>query len=238
MPNPWFQFKQFTVWHDKCAMKVGTDGVLLGAWADMEQARSILDVGTGSGLIALMAAQRNLTAAITAIDIDESAIIQARENFDRSPWVNRLTAEPISLEDFAGSTDAMFDVIVSNPPYFHQSLHSPDKKRTLARHSAHLTPESLLVHCSKLLSPAGSIHLILPIAEGNNLLEKVESYHLFCVRKTFVHPTPSGAPKRLLLTLKSSPEPMESVTLTIETGVRHQYSEEFVRLLQSFYLKL
>jgi len=136
MPNPWFQFKQFTVWHDKCAMKVGTDGVLLGAWADMEQARSILDVGTGSGLIALMAAQRNLTAAITAIDIDESAIIQARENFDRSPWVNRLTAEPISLEDFAGSTDAMFDVIVSNPPYFHQSLHSPDKKRTLARHSA------------------------------------------------------------------------------------------------------
>jgi tRNA1Val (adenine37-N6)-methyltransferase len=238
MPNLWFQFKQFTVWHDKCAMKVGTDGVLLGAWAEIEDAKSILDVGTGSGLISLMAAQRNPTAAITAIDIEESAIIQAKENFDRSPWANRLKATHISLEDFAGSTDATFDVIVSNPPYFHQALHSPDKKRTLARHTAHLTPESLLARCAKLLSPGGSIHLILPIAEGNNLLGKAVNHHLFCVRKTVVHPTPSGAPKRLLLTLKSCPEPLTSDTLTIETGVRHQYSEEFVQLLQSFYLKL
>jgi len=238
MPNPWFQFKQFTVWHDKCAMKVGTDGVLLGAWADVEQAQTILDVGTGSGLIALMAAQRNPIAKITAIDIEESAIIQARENFDRSPWGNRLTAKPISLEDFAASTDATFDVIISNPPYFQQSLHSPNAKRTLARHATHLTPESLLSHCARLLSPDGSIHLILPISEGNNLLGKTDSYRLFCTRKTVVLPTPASAPKRLLITLKSCYEPTKNETLTIETGVRHQYSEDFVRLLQSFYLKL
>jgi tRNA1Val (adenine37-N6)-methyltransferase len=238
MPNPWFQFKQFTVWHDKCAMKVGTDGVLLGAWAEVEDAKSILDVGTGSGLISLMAAQRNSKAAITAIDIEESAIIQARENFDRSPWAGRLRAIPVSLEDFAGSTDATFDVIISNPPYFQQSLHSPNEKRTLARHATHLTPESLLFHCAKLLSPDGSIHLILPIAEGNNLLGRIDSYHLFCIRQTVVLPTPASVPKRLLISLKFCYEPVKNATLTIETGVRYQYSEDFIRLLQSFYLKL
>ncbi|MBP1640046.1 MAG: hypothetical protein H6Q17_1629 [Bacteroidetes bacterium] len=238
MPNPWFQFKQFTVWHDKCAMKVGTDGVLLGAWAGVEQAQSILDVGTGSGLIALMTAQRNPTATITAIDIEKSAVVQAKENFNRSPWANRLIARQTSLEEFALSENATFDSIISNPPYFQQSLHSPDEKRTLARHSTHLTPEALLSHCAQLLSPNGAIHLIMPITEGNKLLAKMTDYHLFCVRQTFVCPIPNHDPKRILISLKLDFEPTRTSTLTIETGIRHQYSEDFIRLLQSFYLKL
>ena len=238
MSNPWFQFKQFTVWHDRCAMKVGTDGVLLGAWADLENAGSILDVGTGSGLIALMAAQRNPKANITAIDIEESAVIQADENFKRSPWADRLIARHASLEEFAMSTEMTFDAIVSNPPYFQQSLHSPDKTRTLARHTSHLSPEALLSNCCKLLSGSGTIHLILPITEGNQLVDKALEYNLFCIHKTVVYPTPLSAPKRLLISLQTTEKPLLTDTLIIETGGRHQYSNDFTRITQSFYLKL
>ncbi|MDP4203200.1 MAG: methyltransferase [Bacteroidota bacterium] len=238
MPNPYFQFKQFTVWHDKCAMKVGTDGVLLGAWAAVEEAKTILDVGTGSGLIALMAAQRNSDALITAIDIEETATIQAEENFNRSPWQERFTVHHASLEQYALTANATFDVIISNPPYFHQSLHSPDKKRTLARHTAHFTQDTLLANCCELLADNGSIYLILPVTEGEILLNKAIDHKLFCTHKTLVFPTPSSSPKRLLIALAKTQQPLLEDAITIESGIRHHYSEDFARMLQAFYLKL
>ena len=133
MPNPFFRFKQFTVYHDRCAMKVGTDGVLLGAWTNLSQSRRILDIGTGTGLIALMMAQRVPEVPITAIDIDAEAVNQANENFSASPWNNRLEAV---LQDVCTYTEKnSFDTIVSNPPYFINSLKCPDNQRTTARHT-------------------------------------------------------------------------------------------------------
>lgn len=141
MPNPYFKFKQFTVYHDKCAMKVGTDGVLLGAWCDVAGARRVLDVGTGTGLIALMIAQRS-EARITALDVDAAAVEQARENCSASPWAERIDVEQADFCSYR--PDALFDCIVSNPPYFVEDVHCPDKQRNMARHTAGLTFSSLL----------------------------------------------------------------------------------------------
>ena len=133
MSNPYFQFKQFTVWHDKCAMKVGTDGVLLGAWTSVESAHRILDIGTGTGLVALMLVQRSLPDAnIVALEIDEAAVGQARENIIRSPWKERVEVVQADFRKYRSSDK--FDVIVSNPPYFVDSLECPDRQRTAARH--------------------------------------------------------------------------------------------------------
>ena len=130
MSNNYFSFKQFTVRHDRCAMKVGTDGVLLGAWTNFDTCQSVLDVGTGSGLIALMAAQRNNSAEITAIEIDSEAAQQAKENAENSPFKERVSVFNVSLQEFAAKRHEMFDAIVSNPPFFTKSLLPPDTKRT------------------------------------------------------------------------------------------------------------
>ena len=124
MSNPYFRFKQFTVFHDKCAMKVGADGVTLGAWADITNAKKMLDIGCGSGLIALMVAQRS-NAEITAIDIDNQSVIQSTINVENSPWKERIIIRQISLQDFAECTSEKFDVIISNPPFFRNSLKNP-----------------------------------------------------------------------------------------------------------------
>ena len=141
MSNPYFRFKQFTVYHDLCAMKVGVDGVILGAWADCRNIKYSLDVGTGSGLIALMLAQRS-EAYIHAIDIGENAYKQAEINFNNSPFHDRLSLEQIAFQDFSSSIK--YDLIVSNPSYFVHSLKSPDKNRSLARHNEYLPLKVLL----------------------------------------------------------------------------------------------
>ena len=151
MGSPYFRFKQFTVWHDRCAMKVGTDGVLLGAWAGPGRPggmsggspQTILDIGTGSGLVALMLAQRFPEAQVTGIDSDAEAAAQARENFAVSPWPQRLRAAHISLQEFCRGTAATaaarrFDLVVSNPPFYDTTLTSPDPLRTAARHTGSL----------------------------------------------------------------------------------------------------
>ena len=143
MANPYFQFKKFTVWHDKCAMKVGTDGVLLGEWASTERCQRILDVGTGTGLIALMLAQRS-TAILDAIDIDSDACLQAQENIAKSPFANRIQVYQTSLSEYMPDENIKYDLIVSNPPYFIDSLKCPDTKRNLARHTDTLSLPDLL----------------------------------------------------------------------------------------------
>ena len=238
MSNPFFQFKQFTIRHDKCAMKVGTDGVLLGAWAGIESCNRILDIGTGTGLIAMMLAQRS-KAVIDAIDIDAEACLQAQENAESSPFAERIKNRHSALSDFAQTDTGLYDLIVSNPPYFVDSLKCPDQKRNTARHTDTLTLEDLLQDSRKLLAPQGRIALILPYDLKERLADCIRTQNLFLSKETSVIPVPGAEPKRLLAELTAEPPvfPTFSSQLTIEIA-RHQYTDEYVSLTKDFYLKM
>ena len=238
MSNPFFQFKQFTIRHDKCAMKVGTDGVLLGAWTGIESCNRILDIGTGTGLIAMMLAQRS-KAVIDAIDIDAEACLQAQENAESSPFAERIKIRHSALSDFAQTDTGLYDLIVSNPPYFVDSLKCPDQKRNTARHTDTLTLEDLLQDSRKLLAPQGRIALIRPYDQKERLTDCIRTQHLFLSKETSVIPVPGAEPKRLLAELTAEPPvfPTFSSQLTIEIA-RHQYTDEYVSLTKDFYLKM
>ncbi|MBQ4162283.1 MAG: tRNA1(Val) (adenine(37)-N6)-methyltransferase [Parabacteroides sp.] len=233
-----FQFKQFTIHHDRCAMKVGTDGVLLGAWANVIGCQRILDVGTGTGLIALMLAQRS-SAQIHAIDIDEAACLQATENVANSPFSKRVEIIHKDLETYCHSCSSQYDLIVSNPPYFVDSLKCPDRQRNTARHTDTLSLESLLRDCHQLLTPKGVIALILPYDRKESLLQGIGKEQLFLSKEVDVVPVIGALPKRMLIELrKEQPiEPVVPTTLTIEIA-RHQYTEAYIELTKAFYLKM
>jgi tRNA1Val (adenine37-N6)-methyltransferase len=238
MPNPYFQFKQFTVYHDQCAMKVGIDGVLLGAWAPVESsAGRILDIGTGSGLIALMLAQRS-KGLIDAIDIDEGAVIQANKNIADTEWSSRITVHKESLQGFAENQVTVYDLIVSNPPYFISSMKAPDEARSKARHTDFLTHEELLKHASELLNKTGRICIILPVIEGLQCMKSATKYNLYCYQCVYVYPKPNSEAKRVLLEFGLNDQETRVSTIEIETGERHQYSAAFTALAKDFYLKL
>ncbi|MBP6609750.1 MAG: methyltransferase [Paludibacter sp.] len=232
-----FSFKQFTVFHDKCAMKVGTDGVLLGAWADVSNVNSVLDIGTGSGLIALMLAQR-CDATITAIDIESSAIVQANINALNSPWTERISNIEISLQQFVQNAKQQFDLIVSNPPFFKNALPNPDSKRTLARHAETHFHNELILSAKKLLNTNGRLCLILPVDEGNECLRFATEQALFCTKKVLVYPKPDSVAKRLLLEFSAVYSTQVVSELTIESEIRHEYTQDFSNLVKDFYLKL
>jgi tRNA1Val (adenine37-N6)-methyltransferase len=234
MPNPYFKFKQFTVYHDRCAMKVGTDGVLLGAWTNVENIKNALDIGTGSGLIALMLAQKNRDMSIDVIDIDRSAVEQAGENAMRSSFSSQIRCFNISLQEFASDCNRKYDLIVSNPPYFDQSLKSPEKNRSVARHTDSLPVDELLKLSSKLLTIDGRLSVIYPFEYKNYLLQQD---HLFVNRVTNVYPVSDSLPKRVLIEFSKQRSPLEENDLLIEKK-RHVYSDEFVSLAKDYYLKL
>lgn len=234
MPNDYFQFKQFIVHHDRCAMKIGTDGVLLGAWAPVGQVRSILDVGTGSGLIALQLAQRCPGAQITAIELDSEAAGQARSNADSSPWGKRID---VVCADFTRyNPTRRFDLIVSNPPFFIRSLHNPDAARCMARHTDTLSPEALVRQAASLLSPTGNFSLIVP-ADTARLIEENGWYQGLSPRHiTRVFTKPGKPCKRILMTLSATAStPCLTDELCIHTA-GGTYSEEYIRLTSPFYL--
>jgi tRNA1Val (adenine37-N6)-methyltransferase len=162
MANSWFQFKHFKIVQDKCAMKVGTDGVLLGAWVPLEGARRILDVGSGTGLIALMLAQRAPEADITAVEIDQDACLQSVENIQQSPWFKRLKVVNTDFRHFSQGDDGLFDLIVTNPPYFVGSQPSSGEARSIARHTTLLGYNELIEGVVRRLKPEGRLALILP----------------------------------------------------------------------------
>ena len=177
MGNPYFRFRQFTVWHDRCAMKVGTDGVLLGAWAGQGRPGKILDIGTGSGLIALMLAQRFPEALITGIEPDAEAAAQAGENFLCSPWHDRLAVSTATLQDFTSGAAGKetFDLIVSNPPFYDSTLLNPDARRSAARHTATL-PYSELMHCaSALMTGTSELDIIIPSEYWRQILQAMQN---------------------------------------------------------------
>ena len=234
MPNPFFRFKQFTVYHDRCAMKVGTDGVLLGAWANVAQAHHILDIGTGTGLIALMLAQRS-DALITAIDIDEDAIEQATDNAENSPWASRIRILQQDLRQY--DTEQRFDAIVSNPPYFINSLKCPDSQRSTARHTDTLDANKLLQKASELLHPEGHFSLVIPADQVSQIQQLGEESGLYLVRHTAVITRPGLPPKRALLEFRKANIACQTDELVIELD-RHVYSEDYIALTREFYLKM
>ena len=242
MASACFKFKQFTVWHDRCAMKVGTDGVLLGAWCPVDSLASsfkVLDVGTGSGLIALMLAQRIQGAQITAIDIDAGAVEQAQYNFSVSPWADRLNCQQISLQDLEG--EGVYDLIVSNPPYFQDSLKNPDSQRAMARHTDTLSYEELLAHSARLLTKEGVLALVLPIEAEQQIITIAQAHKLYPTYITHVYPKPGKEAKRLLIALQAYLRPLpegkgekrDELTLESETAPR---SEAYKELTKEFYL--
>ncbi len=231
-----FAFKQFVVAQDRCAMKVGTDGVLLGAWVQASDKAHILDIGTGTGLVALMLAQRYPTATLTAVEIEPEAAQQAKENVENSPFSERIKV--ICADARQLSESEKFDSIVCNPPYFDETLKSPDSARATARHNDQLTLHDVLQIGLERLKDNGSLQLILPTAHANRLIELSKERAFALERLTHVFPTPQSNEKRTLLHLRrgSVPEIAEN-SLVIELE-RHIYSDAYKRLTHDFYLNL
>ncbi|MBP5704296.1 MAG: methyltransferase [Paludibacteraceae bacterium] len=244
MANHIFQFKQFKIDQSLCAMKVGTDGVTLGAVADVEKARRVLDIGCGTGLLCLMTAQRNGTAEIVGIDIDEDAVRGATQNCESSKWAGRISIVGKSLQEFVEAAPSAFDKVITNPPYFEDSLKAPKASRTLARHTDSLPFSELASSASTLLSDDGSLSIILP-TDAHEKFEKIaEEYGLYLRKKTLVYPKPGAEVKRVVgefVKIKNDECKMQNVeieTLTVETEIRHQYTDDYIRLTKEFYLKM
>jgi tRNA1Val (adenine37-N6)-methyltransferase len=232
MPSSTFNFKQFSICQDKTAMKVGTDGVLLGAWANVAPANHILDIGTGTGLIALMAAQRSPESKIIAIEIDHEAAAQASENVLQSPFALRI--EVIQNDFFAWNTELKFDRILCNPPFYTNQHQAGNELRTTARHASIDQILKLLQKSSALLSATGSVSIIVPL----ELLEliKNEFKNMFINRICLVQPTPLKPAHRALIELSKFDAPIISENIVIEDNGRHRYSESYVKLTKEFYL--
>lgn len=214
-------------------MKIGTDGLLLGSWAALEDAESILDIGTGTGLLALMAAQRNPLATIFAVEIDAEAAAQAKGNFATSPWQNRLQLLQSSIQQ-ANFTQPS-DHIICNPPYFSQGIRSSQKARRTARHTDSLSLRELMMNVDQLLSPTGKFSLIIPFDQQKEVLQEAAFFRLFPARMMFVYPKKDVSPKRLLLELGRKRENWKEEEITIlENG---EYSKAYRELTAGFYLK-
>ncbi|MEG1616956.1 MAG: methyltransferase [Bacteroidales bacterium] len=239
MANHYFRFKQFEINQEHCAMKVGTDGVLLGAWCDVSNASRILDIGTGTGLISLMIAQRNATAQIDAVEIDEDAFKQASFNFAASPWSCRLHPIKCSFTDFEFRKEQKYDLIVSNPPYFEDSLKADCKKRTMARHTDSLSFDSLIQGASALLAENGILSLVYPVDADVRINALASGNGLVCVRKTWVKGNPASPVKRVLAEFVHSSQEtaLKEEELVVEVD-RHVYTSEYTRLTRDFYLKM
>jgi len=235
MSNSWFQFKKFTVCQEMCATKVGTDGVLLGAWADCEGISDALDVGTGVGVIALMLAQRSPAAKIYAIDIDRRSCAQAQFNFQESVFGDRIDVENIALQEF--DTHRKFDLIVSNPPFFSSSLRSLETRRSLARHDDSLSITDLIRKSVMLMKPQSRLAVILPYGRQFEFHEVARSQNLFRKRLTEVVTITHRSPKRILLEYANYPVKSVESTLIIE-HTPGNYSSEYKKLMKDFYLKL
>lgn len=234
MPNNYFNFKQFKVCQEKSAFKVGTDGVLLGAVANVSGVGSILDIGSGTGLISLMLAQRS-NAAITAIEPDSDSYLQTCENVSSSSWPDRIKVVNSDLQSFNPAKE-IFDLIVSNPPYFTDSLKSPDPRKSAARHNDSLKSDDLLSGVLRLMKHDGRFQLILPYVEGNIFIAEANAYGLFCNGILKIRPLPGAEIRRLILTFETTRKNPVEKFLTIEHG-RHEYTEDYINLTKDFYLK-
>jgi tRNA1Val (adenine37-N6)-methyltransferase len=236
MSNTWFQFKKFRIEQHRSALKVGTDGVLLGAWCNVAGTERILDVGTGTGLIALMMAQRT-DADISAVEIDEASCQDARHNFQLSPWSERIQLYAADFNAFQASHAATYDLVVSNPPFFRQSLKTADSAASVARHDVALSFAQLIAGTRKLLNDRGRLAVIIPHEALDDFRETARLEGFYLCRKTTVIPKTGKSPKRVLLefsVMQAYPEVEELVILED----KNRYSEAFVELTKVFYLNV
>jgi len=233
-----FKFKQFTIQQDITAMKVGTDGVLLGAWVQLSSnAFSILDIGSGTGLIGLMMAQRSNAEVIDAVELNEQAYIQTVGNFEQSDWGDRLFCYHASLQEFAEEIDEEYDLIISNPPFYTSTYKELEKDRAMARHSESLPYSDLLVGVTRLLSENGTCAFIIPFSEEENFIALAKQCNLFVNRITRVKGTEQAAIKRSLLQFSFIEKTTEITELIIELE-RHLYTDDYKKIVQDFYLKM
>jgi tRNA1Val (adenine37-N6)-methyltransferase len=234
-----FQFKQFSIEQDRCAMKIGTDGVLLGAWTPIQHnPNSILDIGTGTGIIALMLAQRSDAGQIDAIEIDENAYEQAVDNFENSPWGETLFCLHAGLDEFVEEPEDEYDLIVSNPPFYTEDYYSNNEQRDLARFADAMPFEDLIEAAALLLSEDGIFSVIIPFKEEEQFIALANEYELYPMKITRVKGTPTSEIKRSLLALSRNENTNPQMDeLVIETA-RHIYTPEYIELTKDFYLKM
>jgi tRNA1Val (adenine37-N6)-methyltransferase len=235
--NNSFHFKKFSVRHDKCTMKVGTDGVLLGAWTSIEEAKSMLDIGTGSGVIALMLAQRtDDKVKIDAIEIAEADARQAKENVDQSPWPEKIRVIHSSLTNFSIAKN--YDLIVSNPPFFTNSSSPPSNGRKQARHTTGLSHNELLTAVKERLNETGKFSVILPTTEGAIFQARALDFGLYCSRRMAFYSRKEKTQERWLMEFVKQPieRPAETRLVLYEEG--KEWSEEYSNLIKEFYLAI
>lgn len=234
-----FQFKQFSVEQDRCAMKIGTDGVLLGAWSPIPSTIfSVLDVGAGTGIISLMLAQRTNAEQIDALEIDEEAYEQAVENFENSPWGDRLFCFHAGLDEFMEEPEDEYDLIISNPPFYTEDYKTENEQRDLARFADAMPFEDLIEAADLLLSENGIFSVIIPYKEEEKFIALAKDLDLYPIKITRVKGTPSTEIKRSLLAFsRNYLEDFPVDELVIETS-RHIYTEEYIALTKDFYLKM
>ena len=234
-----FQFKQFNINQERCAMKIGTDAVLLGAWCPINNNPfSILDIGAGTGILSLMLAQRSNAQQIDAIEIEENAYEQCVENFEASHWGDRLFCYHASLNDFINEPEDQYDIIISNPPFYSEDYKTDNSQRDLARFQDALPFEELVKATTLLLSENGIFTVIIPFKEENRLLNLCAQAELFPIKMTRVKGTPTGPIIRSLIAFKRYELPvLRANELVIETS-RHVYTEAYTKLTRDFYLKM
>ena len=234
-----FNFKKFSVEQDRCAMKIGTDGVLLGAWSPIpDHCDSVLDIGTGTGIIALMIAQRSNANQIDALEIDENAYEQASENFENSPWDDRLFCFHAGLDELIDEPEDEYDLIISNPPFYTENYKTEDEQRDLARFEDAMPFEMLLEAADLLLSENGIFSVIIPFKEEEHFLTLAKEYELFPIKITRVKGTPTSELKRSLLAFQRSEISEVEINELIIEIERHIYTEEYSTLTKDFYLKM
>ena len=233
-----FKFKQFTIHQDRCAMKVGTDGVLLGAWTSLENhPKNILDVGAGTGLLALQMAQRSQAETIDAIELDANAYEQCVENFEASVWADRLFCYHASFQEFVEEMDESYDLILSNPPFYTENVSSGDPSRDNARQNETLPFPVLIEGVRSLLSETGEFALIIPKTEEKNVMDLAKEKGLFPNSILGVRGNPTAPIKRSLIQFSFSEKEVSRKELIIETE-RHTYTEAYSALTKTFYLKM
>nr|WP_104735411.1 methyltransferase [Hanstruepera ponticola] len=233
-----FKFKKFTINQDNCAMKIGTDGILLGSWTRLDHHPfSILDIGAGTGVLSLMMAQRSQAGMIDAIEIDDNAYEQCVDNFEQAPWSDRLFCYHASLLEFADEIEDTYDLIICNPPFYSEDYKSDNKQRDLARFQDAMPFEHLVACVSKLLSEKGVFSVIIPFKEEAGFVDLALKHKLFQNRTLHVKGNTNSDIKRSLMEFSFTKKPLVTETLIIETS-RHRYTQEYINLTNDFYLNM
>ena len=228
-----FKFKEFIIHQNNAAMKIGTDGILLGAWADLSDKKKGIDIGSGTGVISIMLCQRNEILEIDSIEVSEKAVLDAKKNIKNCKWNERINLIHKDLRLF--STENKYDLIISNPPYFQKSLKPKDLGRLKARHEVSLNYKDVLNFSEKHLLKKGTINLILPIDQKQEVIEYAGKFGLYINKECIVFPKPNKNPHRLLIELSKTKKILESQSLIIENDGRHNYTDNYKKLTREFY---